>query len=95
MKVRFKSEVYNEIKNQLGAGYAWGRVKDDGLINGFQSYSIEFLDVPYFKVKDHNYTSYLVVDPPSIEGLRVSKCHVVNLPTIDFDLQDDLFEWSE
>lgn len=95
MKVKFKTDIYNEIKKQLDEGFLWGRIPDDKILSGFQSYSKEFLEVPFLIVKNYNDHSYLIVEPSSISGCRISKCHVINLPSIDFDLQDDLFEWSE
>lgn len=94
-KVKFKTSVLNEIKRQLDKGYDWARIEDRDLSTGHQSYDNKFLDVPFFTVNHANQHSFAVILPLDVNGMRISKKHVIQFAEIDIELEDDLFEWNE
>lgn len=94
-KVKFKTSVLNEIKRQLDRGYNWARIEDMGLSIGHQSYDSRFLDVPFFIVNDASQYSFVIISPENVNRMRISKKHVMEVPSIDVELEDDVFEWEE
>jgi len=97
MKVCFKKKVRDQIvlyfKNTKDE-FSWYSMETNDGEDIFQSYSIKFLDSPYFEVEDDpsRVGNYSIIYPFNLQTYAVAKDHVERYDEV-FDVKlDELFE---